>query len=139
MDIDIEVRGLDSVDRALDKFWEKSQHNLGVEMRDVLTAVYREAYVLCPVATGALRDSILIEMKRRRVWVEGRISASGGADGRRYAAYVELGTSRAAAQPFLMPAVISNYDFIIERLGKAIEEAAFQASLKSGISGTRIK
>ena len=132
MQVDIKIRGVEAVDKAISRFWEQSQKTLGEAMKDVLTSVYRDAYQLCPVDTGALRNSILISMKRRRVWIEGYISASGGAYGRRYAAYVELGTSRQAAQPFLMPAVRQNYELIVEKLGKALEEAALTASRTRG-------
>lgn len=55
---------------------------------------------LCPVDTGALRDSIRKEGaagSRRR-----QVKAGGG--GVAYAAFVEYGTARSPAQPFLHPA-----------------------------------
>lgn len=57
---------------------------------------------LCPVDTGALRDSIAIETyagHRPGFGTAKRIVV-----GQFYAPFVEFGTSRMAAQPFLMPA-----------------------------------
>lgn len=54
------------------------------------------AQQLAPVDTGALRDSKFVE-KRGPLWIVG-FSVP-------YAAHVEYGTSRSAAQPFLTPAV----------------------------------
>lgn len=56
---------------------------------------------LCPVDTGRLRSSITHALG---VDVQG-LKADIGSDVE-YAVYVELGTSRAAAQPFLRPALI---------------------------------
>lgn len=57
---------------------------------------------LCPVDTGALRDSIAIET------YAGHRAGFGMAKAvvvfEHYAPFVEFGTSKSAAQPFLMPA-----------------------------------
>lgn len=50
--------------------------------------IERDAKRYCPVDTGALRDSIENHLEGHDLIV----SASGGADGRTYAVYVELGT-----------------------------------------------
>lgn len=52
-------------------------------------AIARDAQRYCPERTGALRDSIEHHMEDKDLIV----SATGGADGRTYAGYVELGTS----------------------------------------------
>lgn len=51
--------------------------------------IARDAQRYCPEHTGALRDSIEHHMEDEDLIV----SATGGADGRTYAAYVELGTA----------------------------------------------
>lgn len=60
-------------------------------------AIARDAQRFVPVDTGELRDSIHVEPPHGRTV---RIVAT--AD---YAAYVEDGTSRMAAQPYLKPAL----------------------------------
>lgn len=68
------------------------------------------AKLLCPVDTGNLRNSITHQMD------EGEPAAIIGS-AVEYAAYVELGTSRQRAQPYVKPAVadhVSTYKTIIQ-------------------------
>ena len=67
-----------------------------------LTAQWAEDYAKqnAPVATGALRDSITASV--RRTLTSFAIVVMAGAS---YALYVELGTSRMNAQPFMRPAL----------------------------------
>lgn len=68
------------------------------------------AKLLCPVDTGNLRNSITHQVD------EGGPAAIIGS-AVEYAAYVELGTSRQRAQPYLKPAVadhVATYKGIIE-------------------------
>lgn len=62
--------------------------------------VQSKARSLCPVDTGRLRSSIIMTKGRdgQGFYVEIGTNVS-------YAAFVEFGTSRAAAQPYLLPAV----------------------------------
>jgi HK97 gp10 family phage protein len=62
--------------------------------------VQSRARSLCPVDTGRLRSSIVMRKGRdgRGFYVEVGTNVS-------YAPFVEFGTSRARAQPFLLPAV----------------------------------
>jgi HK97 gp10 family phage protein len=65
-------------------------------MRIVAPLIVEKAKQYCPVDSGALRDSIY--------WYEtnGQIVIGAGVF---YAAFVEYGTSRNRAQPFLRPAI----------------------------------
>jgi HK97 gp10 family phage protein len=60
-----------------------------------------DAESAAPVDTGALKMSVDVDHIGEAIWT---ISAWGGAGGRHYAAYVELGTRYMRAQPFLRPA-----------------------------------
>ncbi len=74
--------------------------------------VCENAKTLCPVDTGALRDSISVECGET------------GADivaGTDYAAYVEFGTSKMAPQPYLVPALIESGSSVLEAMAAAIE------------------
>lgn len=78
--------------------------------------VEARAKVYCPVDTGLLRNSIesSFEGDGRTGEMVGAVTAGGGGvshvlyslfgDGINYARYVEYGTSRMAAQPFMTPA-----------------------------------
>lgn len=67
-------------------------------VRRTAFAVQQKAQELAPVETGALKNSIMAEEKDSPLawWVH---------DGVEYGIYQELGTSRFAAQPFMVPAV----------------------------------
>ena len=62
--------------------------------------VDRAAKQLCPVDTGRLRSSITNELGQDG---DGLVATIG--TNVEYAPYVELGTSKMAAQPFLLPAL----------------------------------
>jgi len=85
---------------ALEELFASPDGPSGKYLKRLGLKVQRGAKRRCPVDTGRLRASIAEEL---------------GEDGRglvevigtdvEYGAYVELGTSRAAAQPFLRPAL----------------------------------
>ena len=78
-----------------------------------LDAVAREAKSLCPVRTGALRESICVRMAQEGA--SGEIVA-----GRPYAACVELGSASHAARPFLYPAFMARREGMTERIARAV-------------------
>ena len=121
-EISIKVRGADQVAKAIEKIWDKSMLELGQAMSEVLQQVYYTAWSNINHQTGQLGRSLLIEMKRRRVWIEGRVSAN-----TRYAAYVELGTSKMSPRRYMWRAIKDNETYIFERLGRAIESALQRA------------
>lgn len=61
----------------------------------------RYAKELCPVDTGRLRNSISHEYDEEGAYIGTNVE---------YAPYVELGTSRQSAQPYLEPAVTNHFD-----------------------------
>jgi HK97 gp10 family phage protein len=86
-------------------------------MQDTAEAAKQEAQSLAPVDTGLLRDSIYADMDARGGTARRTLTI--GADAP-YAAYVELGTGRAPAQPFIRPAVDKLAPVLTERLRAAI-------------------
>lgn len=68
---------------------------------------------ICPVDTGALRDSISVEHSG----MSAEISANTD-----YASFVEFGTSKMAAQPFLVPSLLGNENAIISAIAAAITD-----------------
>lgn len=66
---------------------------------------------LCPVDTGRLRNSIThgVDYSDTTAYIGTNVE---------YAAYVEFGTSKTAAQPYLEPAVLDNLD----EYGEVFEE-----------------
>ncbi|MEM2351651.1 MAG: HK97 gp10 family phage protein [Thermoproteota archaeon] len=96
-------------------------------LAELAERIVEDAKALCPVDTGSLRRSIRWE----RDSSGGVVIAAGGGGiinprTKRevdYAAYVEFGTSRAPAQPFLQPAIEQNIQVLEAILGGKIEEA----------------
>ena len=64
--------------------------------RRVAGEVYQDMYRMCPVDTGELRNSIEVESVGDTVYVV--VTAN-------HWPYLEFGTSRMAAQPFIRPAL----------------------------------
>ena len=61
--------------------------------------VEHTAKQLCPVLTGTLRRSITRQIEKREARVGSNVE---------YAPFVEIGTSKMTAQPYLRPALHSN-------------------------------
>ena len=66
---------------------------------------------VCPVDTGALQASIAVEQSG----TSAEISANTD-----YAAYVEFGTSKMAAQPYLVPSLLGNENAIIAAIAAGL-------------------
>jgi len=79
-----------------DEFQDKLAIHLEEALKDSAVAIELQAKELCPVRTGALQESI--DNK-----VEGLVADIGSDIP--YARYVEMGTRRKQAQPFLRPAL----------------------------------
>jgi len=112
----IEWEGLEALHRYLARIIPEAFEKAALEALDISTREGVEyAKAVAPVDTGALRRSIRQEPRPRRGGdgYEAGITAGGGGvvnprTGREvdYAAYVEFGTSRAPAQPYLRPGLL---------------------------------
>lgn len=112
----IEWEGLEALHRYLAQIIPEALEKAALEALDSATGEGVEyAKAVAPIDTGALRRSIRQEPRARRGGdgYEAGITAGGGGvinprTGREvdYAAYVEYGTSRAPAQPYLRPGLI---------------------------------
>ena len=83
-------------------------------LESIADDVVEDAKHYCPVRTGALRDSIRKEVTAEAV----NVVAGGGAVD--YAGYVEYGTSKMPAQPYLRPAVMQHELDILTQLERLI-------------------
>lgn len=75
-------------------------------MRALGQAIGARAQRIVPKRTWALHDSITAETKQSGAKVTTTVGAGGGRVN--YALYVERGTSRMAAQPYLRPALLQS-------------------------------
>lgn len=106
MDVKIEDNNKDEILRDLEG-WA-----MRVALEEVGLTAERYAKRLCPVDTGRLRNSIT-----HQVYVNDKAVHVG--TNVEYAPYVELGTKRQKAQPYLRPAItnhISEYKEIFNRV-----------------------
>lgn len=101
----ISVDNTDAVLEELDGAVERALEAIGMQVENY-------AKMLCPVDTGNLRNSITHEYEpsEQAEYVGSAVE---------YAAYVEMGTSRSKAQPYLRPAVMdhtSEYEQIAQEM-----------------------
>ena len=98
-------------DGALGSLADGIEERVGAAIAAGAETVKEHAQSICPVDTGALRDSIAVSQNG----TSAQISANTD-----YAAYVEFGTSKMAAQPYLVPALLGNENAIISAIAAAI-------------------
>jgi len=90
-------------------------------VRQGLEMIAEEARRLAPVDTGALRESIHVEMSPGGTNGEVVVGTSGGPE--YYAMFVEFGTAHMPARPFLRPAADAVRDRIQRQLAKSVADA----------------
>lgn len=91
-----------------EEFLEELQRRIPVALEECGLAAEGYAKRLCPVDTGLLRNSIAHAVAGDSAYIGTNVE---------YAPYVELGTSRTRAQPFIKPSItdyVSEYKRIIE-------------------------
>jgi HK97 gp10 family phage protein len=89
------------------------------KMKRIVLQIERDAKSIVPVDTGNLRASIESRVIRNN---DGGITGVVGTN-TDYAAFVEFGTSKMGAQPYLRPAVEQNRETVRELLGEGFTDA----------------
>ena len=122
--IDIDFRKIERLQTAMKRMPGLITEELGNAVRDLVLLVEAEAKKLCPVDTGKLRASITPVIES---WAAGYIGTN-----TEYAPYVEFGTRKMAAQPFLEPAFLEGKKQASKVFGQAIARAIarFERSVK---------
>ena len=98
--VTVQIKGIDDVLRGVREYETRVRQGVERIVAKYALLIERDAKGLAPVDTGALRDSIthVLEGMAARV-----IAGEGLPDAR--AIFNEFGTSRMAAQPFMVPAL----------------------------------
>ena len=118
----INISGIDSVTSMIDNFAEGLGKRLERGLAQGGAIVEGEAKALCPVSTektrpggphGELRQSITSH-------TEGMHCEIG--TNKEYAMYVEFGTCKMAAQPYLVPALETKADEVVQIIKEAVNE-----------------
>ena len=86
-------------------------------LEEGVTLIAQEAAMLCPKDTGALAASITASVAQDDDALSGEVKA-----GAAHAVYVEMGTARQAAQPFLDPAAASRGGDCVQCVRAAIAQ-----------------
>ncbi len=115
MKIKIAVNGVEETIAKLSAMNAKARKAVGQQIAESALNIQMGAKKRCPVRTGALRNSITVDFY-------GKMSAQIGPH-MPYAPYVEYGTRKMAAQPYLFPAFEEERPKLEEGIKKAIEEA----------------
>lgn len=120
--ITMRVRGSEQLRRNLNRLGGAQRRQA---QRDGLEAgarvVETHAKVLCPIDTGTLRNSIMVdEVTPDRAIIAPHTD---------YAEHVEFGTSRQAAQPYMRPALDQHEAEIIDAVERTV--AAFVGSVRA--------
>ena len=113
--IDIDLRGIARMQKALKEMPDLVQEELGKAVVELVLIVEAKAKELCPVDTGKLRASITPVIQS---WAKAFVGTNTS-----YAPYVEYGTRKTVAQPFLEPAFLEGQQQASKIFGKAIGRA----------------
>lgn len=74
--------------------------------------VCESAKSFCPVDTGRLKSSINVQLSGNSAVISADVE---------YASYVEFGTSKMSAKPYLVPALLSNKQDILSAIAEMIK------------------
>lgn len=102
--MNIRIEGLGAVTDMLERYADEARGKFEKGIARGCEIVKDEAKTLCPVDTGELRESITAKAEGLR----GDVGTN-----KEYAAYVELGTYKMKAQPYLVPALETKKEDVI--------------------------
>lgn len=121
--MDIEIEGLDAILSKLNNIDESSVKELVTGIARASDLVTSDAKANAPVRTGHLRDSI----QSMGTTVSSDEVTGGVETDCDYAEFVELGTSKMAAEPFMYPAAATNKQKVQDIISVAVEKAIKEA------------
>jgi len=120
VEISCTIEGVQDFVRAMDRFDSAMQRHVHAQLVSWAADVKALARQLVPVRTGHLRSTIYAKI---REWV-----AEVGAEAT-YALFVELGTRRMRARPYLYPAIQEHLPRLEAIICDALEQAKAEAGL----------
>jgi len=121
LEVKCDVKGVEEFQQAVRNFDSGIQKHVHRLLASWAADVKASARQLVPVRTGHLRQSIYAEV---REWIA-RIGAEAT-----YAMFVEFGTRRMQARPYLYPAIQMYLPQLEEIIREAIEVAKAEAGFK---------
>jgi HK97 gp10 family phage protein len=120
VEVNVAVEGVEEFKAAMERFDSGLQSHVQRQLESWAEAVKALAKQLVPVRTGHLGDSIYAKISE---WVT-EIGSEAA-----YALFVELGTRRMRAQPYLFPAIQEHLPKLEQIVCEAIDAAKVEAGL----------
>jgi HK97 gp10 family phage protein len=105
--------GAEQVKAKLVDLSEKTEQKMKEAVGEAGLNIQRNAKLVCPVDTGTMRNSIMVDFQGLTATVHTYIP---------YAPYVEFGTFRMRAQPYLTPAAKQEEPRFLQRLIRILKE-----------------
>lgn len=112
MRVDVSITGAEEAGNMIRERARQIQKNLHTAVSKSGLMVKSDARAACPVKSGDLRGSI----RARTAGLTSTVAA-----GMHYAGYVEFGTYKMAAKPYLVPALINNTEKIVGLMQDAVK------------------
>jgi len=113
--IGIDFRGIENLQLAIKEMPNLVKEELGKAVTELVLIIEGFAKEQCPVDTGKLRASITPVVES---WAAAYVGTN-----TEYAPYVEFGTKKMAAQPFLEPAFLEGQKQAGKTFGAAVDRA----------------
>lgn len=116
----INIEGLDAVQAALEAKAAEIEKNLHKGIVHATRIVQNEARVNCPVSTEKTRPGG--PHGELRTSIHGNVEGNTGTVGtnKEYAGYVEFGTYKMPAQPYLVPALKAKEGEVVDAIKAAV-------------------
>ena len=122
------IKGVNRLRRTLRRLPDAVTEDIRNEIIYAAKLVHATALQTVPAKTGNLAS--LLSWKTSRDGLSARIGFIGRKATRKgfYARFLEFGTARTAARPFLFPALESERDHIVKRLRRAVRKTLIRVS-----------
>jgi len=118
--LELEVKGVERLDEILQRLPLKMRERVDARLGEGAEATAEKAREIAPVRTGYLRSTITSIRTSLLSW---RVQAAAP-----YAKFVEYGTSRVAAKPYLRPALILTRPLVTSLIRMGLIEAIQERS-----------
>ncbi|MDA8212163.1 MAG: HK97 gp10 family phage protein [Clostridia bacterium] len=117
----MQVKGLKELKQALEKVGQNVEEVLVEAVMAGAKVIEKASKDKAPVKTGKLKRSIGVKLKERTPY--NAIATIGPNDEGFYGTFVELGTKKMAAKPFLRPAFDENVQEARKEIRRVLKEA----------------
>lgn len=121
MSIKISIEGLDAAKAAVQSRVSEMIQKASAGVAEGGKIVEGEAKALCPVSTEATRPGGPHGELRESITSQANGLSCDVGTNKEYAMYVELGTYKMAAQPYLVPALINKKNEVVDAIKAAIK------------------